>query len=231
VGAPRDGSPRVGVALGLIPVSTAQPGSIPPKPVLLFAVHALVLSLLIGYWPSARAAYPAFFRAGAQLVLGSGEAPLVTVREATGSSLEEKDTFVEAFAGPEADEPIWRLVTSALRLGYWPSAVLLALLLATPMSVRARWLSAVGGLLWLHAFALARLGLEVLRASAELESGQAVEAGGALLAYRTLSEVSNSNIVVIATVFLGWVVVARPRQSLEMRSLARLLGQGGRRVP
>ena len=48
-----------------MPESIRSP--IPPKPVLLFAIHALVLALLIGYWPSPRAVYPGLFRAQARL--------------------------------------------------------------------------------------------------------------------------------------------------------------------
>jgi len=211
-------------------VADASPGPavIPPKPVLLFAAHALVLALLIGYWPSARAVYPASFRAQAEWVFGGGEPLRIGLREATGRHLAEKDSFVEAFRA-EDPEPAWRLSVSALRFGYWPSAVLLAMLLATPMTARRRWLAVGVGLLWLHVFALARLGIEILRADAELALG-GVDPGGRLLVYRTLSEVLNSNIVVIAAVFLGWVALAAPRRALEMGWLARVLG-GGPRVP
>lgn len=213
-----------------MPASIRSP--IPPKPALLFATHALVLALLIGFWPSPRAVYPGLFRAQAQAVFGAGEPPALTLRRATGVSLNEKDTFVEAF-DRETAEPRWRLSISAVRLGYWPSAVLVAMLLATPMTTRRRVLAVGLGVAWLHVFALGRLGLEILRAFAELPQGSAAEASGSLLAYRTASEVINSNIVVIAAVFLGWVAVARPRRALEMGSLTNLLGTPGgrRRVP
>lgn len=218
-------------------MSSPAPGAIPPKPVLLFAAHALVLALLIGNWPSPRALYPPAFRAQAQLLLGRGDPPALQLRAATGSALGEKDTFVEAVGG-ERGEPLWRLSISALRLGYWPSAVLLALLLATPLSPRRRLLAVGLGLLWIDAFALGRLGLEALRAFAELEAGLApgssAPATGSLLLYRTASEVLNSNIVVIAAVLLGWAVVSRPRTRLDTRALVRLLGgsaPAGPRVP
>jgi hypothetical protein len=188
-----------------------------------------VLALLIGYWPSARDAYPALFRALAATVFESDGPDLLLLRPAVGDSLAEKDTFVEAFDA-DGGEPHWRLVISAVRLGYWPSAVLMALLLATPLSARRRLLAVGAGLAWLHAFALLRLSLEIQRAFGELE-GAGVEAGGSLLAYRTASEVLNSNIVVIAAVFLGWVAVSRPRKALEMGALSRLLGRPGPSAP
>ena len=213
-----------------MPESIRSP--IPSKPVLLFASHALVLALLIGFWPSPRAVYPGIFRAQARAVFSTGEPPALTLRKATGASLGEKDTFVEAFDG-EAAEPSWRLSISAVRLGYWPSAVLVAMLLAMPMAARRRLVAVGLGVAWLHVFALGRLELEILRAFAELQQGSAGEATGPLLAYRTASEVLNSNIVVIAAVFLGWVAVASPRRALEMGSLTRLLGAPAtrRRVP
>ncbi len=213
-----------------MPESIRSP--IPPKPVLLFASHALVLALLIGFWPSPRAVYPGLFRAQARAVFGAGEPPALTLRKATGASLDEKDTFVEAFDG-EAAEPSWRLSISAVRLGYWPSAVLVAMLLATPMRARRRLLAIGLGVAWLHVFAFGRLELEILRAFAELAQGSTAEATGSLPAYRAVSEVMNSNIVVISAVFLGWVAVASPRRALEMSSLTRLLGTPGprRHVP
>ena len=182
--------------------------------------------------PSPRAIYPGLFRAQARAVFGTGAPAALTLRKGTGDSLGEKDTFVEAFDG-EAAEPSWRLSISAVRLGYWPSAVLVAMLLATPMRARRRLLAIGLGVAWLHVFAFGRLELEILRAFAELAQGSTAEATGSLPAYRAVSEVMNSNIVVISAVFLGWVAVASPRRTLEMSSLTRLLGTPGprRRVP
>lgn len=208
----------------------SSPSLIRPKPIQLFAAQVLVLALLIGYWPTARDVYPTLFRALAGAVLARVGPDTLVLRPAEGASLEEKDSFVEAFDA-EGGEPRWRLVISAVRLGYWPSAVLVALLLATPMSGRRRLLAAGIGLSWLHAFALLRLFLEIQRAFGELEQGVAGEATGSLLALRTASEVLNSNIVVIAAVFLGWVSLASPRQALETGALSRLLTSPRRRVP
>jgi hypothetical protein len=209
-------------------VSASSRPPIPPKPVALFAAHALVLALLIGWWPSARAVYPAVFRAHAAALFASGDPPAIQLRPASGAAMKEEDTFVEAYAA-QGDEPRWRLGISSLRLGYWPMAVLLALLLATPMSAPRRALAVAVGLVWLDAFALGRLGLDIQRSFAELASrGASDDASGALLAYRTASKVLNSNIVMIAAVLLGWAALARPRRALEMGSLARVLDQRAR---
>lgn len=193
-------------------------------------MHAFVLALLLGNWPSARALYAPAFRAQARALFGGGERGSIVLRPATGKPVAGLDTFVEAF-DVGSDAPRWRLSVSVLRLGYWPSAVLLALLLATPLSARQRLRASLLGLLWIDAFALGRLGLEILRAFSELHSGSGSEtlakATGSLLVYRTASDVLNSNIVVIAAVLLGWVAVCRPRRALDTRALVRLLGRPG----
>jgi hypothetical protein len=181
--------------------------------------------------------YPGLFRAHAELLLGRGDPPAIRLRAAAGderlraaagADAGAEDTFVEAF-GAQGDEPRFRLGISALRLGYWPSAVLIALLLATPMPAARRAIAIAIGLLWLDAFALGRLGVEVGRAFAELARGDSDEVSGALLCYRTAANVLSANIVVIAAVLLGWAALARPRQSLALGSLARVLGAGGAR--
>jgi len=85
------------------------------------------------------------------------------------------------------------------------------------------------GFLWIQAFALGRLGVEILRAEAEVQSGAAgapasADIGGQLLFLRTSSEVLNSNIVTIAAVLLAWVTIAVPSRSLVLGGLARVLG-------
>lgn len=195
----------------------------PPKPVLLFALHALALALLLGLWPTPRALYPGVLRAQAALLYGTEGPPGVVLREGTTRKSPELDTMIEA-VDPAQDAPLWRVRFSAVRMGWWPSAALLALLFATPLTARRRTLAALGGLLWLDAFALARIGLEVQRAFLELEASGGTVEGDWLLAARTASEVLNSNIVVIASVLLAWVLGATPRRSLDPRDLLRVLG-------
>lgn len=211
--------------------STAR--SSPPKPVLLFAAHALVLALLIGFWPSLRDVYPPLFRAGAAALLARGDPPDVRVRAGTPRGREVTDTFVEGVP-PDAEKPSWRLSFSTIRMGYWPSAVLVALLLATPMEARRRALSVLAGVAWIGAYAGVRLSLDVVRAQAELAGGGAeATAEGSILYLRTASQVLGSNIFEIAVVLLAWVVLANPQRVLRLGGLARLLGtpRGGRSGP
>ena len=211
--------------------STAISGT-PTKPVLLFAAHALVLALLIGFWPSARDLYPGLFRAGVAALLERGNPPSVAVRPGSLRESETTDTFVEGI-DPDRAEPSWRLSFSTIRMGYWPSAVLFALLFATPMSARRRTLSLMAALLWIGAYAGLRLSLDVVRAQVELARGGAgAAAEGAVLYLRTASEVLGSNILEIAVVLLAWVVLANPQRVLRLGALGSLLGvQRGRSGP
>ncbi len=191
------------------------------KPIFVFLVHALLLAVLIGYWPTPREVYPEFFRSQARFVYGAGEEPSVYLAAATRG----EDTVMEGYT-PGSEEPAWRVSISAITLGYWPSAVMLALLLATPLSTRSRCIAAALGLLWLHAFALGRLGLAIWLGFEEVARGIETEASGAVLGLRTGLEVLNSNIVVIASVFLAWVVLARPLETLSMGRLGEALAPG-----
>lgn len=189
----------------------------------LFALHALLLALLLGWWPTPRALYPGWLHAQGNAAFAALD---VRLRAAPPERGEGRDSLMERFPG-DAAAPVWRVRFDTLRIGYWPSAVLLALLLATPLSARRRLLGAIVGLAWIDALALVRLALEIAHASAELRSSAsgAGPAGGTLLLLRTGSEVLNSNIVTIAAVLLGWVAVVSPRRSLELGGLARLLGR------
>ncbi|MGH0032827.1 MAG: hypothetical protein ACQGVC_23785 [Myxococcota bacterium] len=215
---------------------TSMPSPPPPsaggasgetKPVLVFLAQALVVALLLGSWPSARDLYPAAFRSGIQGVFASeADAAEAGVRVRPGEVRgdEVTDTFIEGLPAG-GGEPEWRVAFSTLRIGYWPSAVLLALLLVTPMAARRRAWIALVGVLWLFVFAVVRLQLEIVRAGTELARGGAsAEAEGSVLALRTASEVLGSNIVEIAAVLIVWVLLANPHRALRMGALGRLLG-------
>ena len=61
-------------------------------------------------------------------------------------------------------------------------------------------------------------------ASRRLRGGLGSTRKGLVLALRTGLEVLNSNIVVIASVFLAWVVLARPLETLSLGRLAEAFG-------
>ena len=186
----------------------------------MFAVQAFLLSLLIGWWPTPRALYPPLLRAQAGALLAARSGGAVTLHEETRG--EDVDTvIVEKRPGNPA--PRWRAEFSLLRLGWWPSAVLFALVLATPMSARRRALALLAGFAWIELYVLFRLFAEWGYADYE-----AVAPGGPLQGpvhalLRTGSEVLEANVVLVAVVLLAWVLLARPARVLDTSSLRRSL--------
>src|SRR5258707_6482199 len=93
---------------------TAQPR---PKPILWFAAHAIALTLLIGFWPTPRAAYPALFHAHANALLRYLESPYVRLAPPSPESGRTTDT--EMTGPPRADAPPqWRSWFSLGPIGY-----------------------------------------------------------------------------------------------------------------
>ena len=181
----------------------------PPKPILLFAAHALALALLIGFWPTPRGAYPSFFHAHANALLRGWDVRL----EAPASPDPHVDTVMQGVG--------WRSKFSVERLGWWPSAALVALLLATPLSPLRRAAAVLAGLALLDAFALGRIAIEIAHANA----AAAVEAGAAALPralqvlLRVGSESLTATIPSVAAVLVCWVALARPRRAIDLGPL------------
>jgi hypothetical protein len=194
----------------------------PRKPVALFALHALLLALLIGWWPTPRALYPSFVHAHAGALLGAGRDDVVVLR-ANPSPKESEDTLMEEFA-PGASAPRWQAQLSTLNLGWWPFAVLAALLLATPMTARRRALALCGGFAWVEAYLLLRLAAEVAYANFEASAGPGAASSGTLHSLlRTSASVLEANAVLFAMVLIGYVVLGRPGASLDTSALRRML--------
>lgn len=190
-----------------------------PKSIGVFAAQALLLSLLIGWWPTPRALYPPLLRAQAGALLGAQSRGAVTLREETGK--DGADTVMEERRRGDS-APRWSAEFSLLRMGWWPSAVLAALLLATPMRARRRALALVGGFLWIGLYVLLRLLAGVAYADYEAGHGPGASLSGPLHALaRSGMEALEANVVLIAVVLLAWVLLARPARALDTRSLRR----------
>jgi hypothetical protein len=187
---------------------SAEAQQLPPKPVLLFAAHALALTLLIGFWPTPRTAYPELFHAHANALLRGWDVQLDSPRE----SEPVPDTVMVG--------PSWRSSFSVERLGWWPSAALVALLLATPLTPLRRAAAVLIGLALLDAFALGRIAIEIAYASAA-----AAEAAGAPLPralqvlLRVGSESLTATIPSAAAVLVCWIAIARPRRAIDLAPL------------
>jgi len=192
--------------------------------VIVFIAQSIALTLLIGFWPTPRDAYPAAFHVHANALLGCLDTPHVRLEVPAPESGARTDTVMIGAPRPAA-EADWHSWFSIRRIGYWPSAALLAMLLATPLSPVRRALAILTGLALLDAFTLGRIGLEIAYASYELTQGPGSPARGPFhLLLRVGSESLTATIPSVAFVFVCWVVVASPWRSIDLTAARRLFG-------
>ena len=187
-----------------------------PKPTLWFVAHAAVLALAFGIWPVPRAAYPALFHAHANALLRQVDAPSVQLGSPARDADPRTDTAMTG--APRAGEPItWTSYFSVVRIGFWPSVALLALVLATPLPPLRRALTALLGLVLVDLFTLARIGAEIAYAFHELSLRAGMVGRGPLdLLLRIASESLTATIPSGAFVLVCWVVLATPRRFLDL---------------
>jgi hypothetical protein len=177
---------------------------------LLFAAHALALTLLIGFCPTPRAVYPTLLHAHANALLRAFD---VRLDRPAPESDATTDTVMIADG--------WRSSFSVERLGWWPSAALLALLLATPLPPLRRASTVLIGLALLDAFALGRIAVEIAYASAEVAQtgGAATLPHAVRVLLRVGSESLTATIPSAAAVFVCWVALASPRRTIDLAPL------------
>lgn len=184
----------------------------PPKSLLVFSVQALLLCGLIGVWPTPRDAYPSFFHAQANALfacLGAGELRL----ETPPGDDSQADTRLSRV---RLDGPVWQSEFDVDRIGYWPAAALVALLLATPLTPLQRAGALLVGLTLLDVMTLGRIGVEVAYLDYELALGPGLPAQGiGHLLLRSGSEALTATVPSVAFVLGCWVAVSRPHRKLE----------------
>jgi hypothetical protein len=190
----------------------------PPKPLFWFAAQATALALLLGFWSAPRVAYLELFHAHANALLAGIDAPHVRLALPGARALAGTDTVMRG--APRAGDAIaWESSFGVVRIGYWPSIALAALLLATPLPARRRALAVVGGLALVDLFTLARIGVEIAYASYEVAVGPGGPTRGlAHLLLRVGSESLTATIPSAAFVIVCWVLLARPRQTIGRRA-------------
>jgi hypothetical protein len=202
-------------------VTPSSPTPTRPKSVVVFAAHALALTLLIGWWPTPRERAPALLHWSANAVFGAVGSP-VRLRAPGAEAAPGVDTWMQR-PGPAG--PVWTSGFGAWRVAWWPCAALAALLLATPMSARRRALALGGGGLALGAFTLGRLAVEIAYLDYELAHGPGGPTGGPLhLLLRVGSESLTATVPSAAAVLVLWAALARPREALDPGALRGPLG-------
>ncbi|MDH5567136.1 MAG: hypothetical protein OEY15_10770 [Myxococcales bacterium] len=195
-----------------------------PRSALLFAALALALSLLLGHWSAAKQRFPALFQAHATPILAAATGRPVRLGAPERAAPGEVDTVLRGYA-QGVIRPVWTSRFSLVRIGYWPCAVLVAMILATPMTPRRRALALLGGLALLDAVTLGRIGIEIAYAYQEFEHGPGQALRGPLhLLLRVGSESLTATIPSGAAVFGIWVLVSDPRRGLDLGGVRVLLG-------
>ncbi len=177
-----------------------------------FMLHAPALVALMLYWPTPRALYPVWFELPADALLGALTDGRLRITMTPSGPV---DTEVEAGAGSDGSGG-WTLGMDMVRLGWWPTAGDLALLLATPMSAPRRLRSAALGVAILQAVTLLRLGVAIGYAAYATEldpAGDAVQGWVPLLMRGGVMSLTGS-LTSVALVALLWVWQARPREAL-----------------
>jgi len=149
----------------------------PPKVILKFSGALFLLwVVLLAPWPGIERGYSAFFRFGGNIALARfwfwGDA---SVRFCDASNIgpcqlppwakapppqQEKDT-VMVLENRQARGDIDFLRTSSRLIGYWPTAALLGLILATPAPWNRKLKALAWGLLLVHAFILLRVSIHL----------------------------------------------------------------------
>lgn len=120
-----------------------------------FFIRLLLIFIpLILLWPAVSGVYGRLLRDAGNALAGLGSGGRVWFSPATGGN-PRHDTMVEVKdrqAGSQRDTTF-----SSRKYGYMPSALVLALILATPVPWSRRWRAVLWGLLWVHAYVAVRL--------------------------------------------------------------------------
>jgi hypothetical protein len=192
----------------------------PPKPLHWFLAQAIALTLLLGAWPAPRAAYPALFHAQANALFGSLATP--RVHFGPGDRIDTALVLSLSSGAPDTVESSFSIGW----LGYWPSALLVAMLLATPLPLPRRAAAIAIGLALVDLFTLARVGIEIAHLDYLLARG--TEHGPLAVLLRIGSESLTATIPSYALVLVCWVLLAGPRRTIDLTAARALIGTRGR---
>lgn len=141
-----------------------------------FLRFLLLLVLFLAPWPVVQEGYANFFRGGANaLFLSSASRGMV--RFSPRPSDGKHDTlFIRKNRVSAASA---HGVCSSRHLGYKPTAVVVALILATPLPWSRKWRALLWGLVFVHAFVVLRVTILVLEAFSRNDAVALFELGAA----------------------------------------------------
>ncbi len=134
---------------------------------------ALLYGLLIAPWPGFNAAYGKYFRTLGQTVFArEGERRMLRFEAVPAELHHGLDTRIALANRDQADRdgkgPVHYLELDTRGVGWVPTALLLALILATPVPWRRRGWALLWGLLVVHGYILFSVGVYIWNNSADL---------------------------------------------------------------
>jgi len=201
----------------------------PPKPVHRFVLQAAVALALLGWATSDSSLYPRLIHLQGDALfgwVGSGrwlEFDWVDPQ----SRRDRSDTRLLGMANVDGTpERRWRAVFSVRRRGLWPLATWVALLLATPMTLRQRLGRLAVGVVVLDGFLMAQIAWIAICSFGATAGG----AGAAdwTAAVRISTALFNSPVPTYALLFALWVWLANPSEAIAWKNaiawLRRVLG-------
>lgn len=133
------------------------------KPFLIFALYFFPLyGVLIIPWPGAKGIYARYFQAMGSAILGSNGGSRILIfhplNDANHIWPQNFDTAIDLanrnLTDANGTPKGFMLMVDAWQMGWTPTAFVLALVCATPVSWRRRAWGALWGLLWIHVFIL-----------------------------------------------------------------------------
>ncbi len=201
------------------------------KPVLVFAAQAALLGVLLGLLPVASQVYPRVFNAHAEVIYNAALGVLSPERSVRAVALDpsehkdRRDTRLVGL-GPHREPYEWRSHFRIASRGWWPTALALGMVLATPLPARRRLLAAAGAVLLMDVLVLLRVGavVAVYFAMAEPEPDPRwLRLGEAVIAS------FNSWVFGLVTVLFTWASLASPAATIDLRLAESWLRGSSRR--
>ena len=211
-----------------------DPSPIRPRPGHVFVVEAAAIALVLGLLPLAlpgpTTGYARIFNAHAEPIYNTvlrWVSPERRVRMATldpSQYADRRDTRMVGF-GPYREPREFRQFYRVHTMGWWPTAVVTGLVLATPLPWRRRLLTWLAALLLVDALLLLRVGVMVWVNFAASVPGAGE---GWERARQVAGESFTSWVPPMVIALVAWAAVGRPASSVDWSAALRLLGPSGR---
>lgn len=199
------------------------------KPVSVFAVQAALIGIVLIALPGVSEVFPKLWNEHANLVFqwfGEGRRlHFKTLPE--GTRKDGSDSRMSGY-GPSHPKAQWRLIYRIESRGWWPTAMLIGMVVVTPLPLRRRVGALLAGLLVLDALLLARIAA-IAGVMYGASGPKPDEFSERILG--PVIESFNSWLPPAMSVLLAWVIVCRPSQTIDLHAawFASRRGRGGRR--